>query len=176
MRLVMVMVLAGLLASPLSVSAQAASEDSLSSWQVEAKPAPEEPALELKLDEAGVGVVPPPPRTPDGYTLEEMNDRVKRAKIGFGVSAGVAGAGMVVLLVAALSGCTEFVIVGGTCADWVDPAIFAGAGVALAAGLAMYATLGTWIHRKRELRRMKEAHYGTPRRVQWDFARSRLVF
>jgi hypothetical protein len=30
--------------------------------------------------------------------------------------------------------------------------------------------------RKRELRRMKEAHYGTPRRVQWNLARSRLVF
>jgi hypothetical protein len=173
MRFVLAMVLAGLVASPLSVSAQAASEDSLSSWQVEAKPAPEEPALELKLDEAGVGVVPPPPRTPDGYTLEEMNVRVKRAKIGFGVSVGVAGAG-IVLLAVGLSGCTE--IVGGTCADWADPAFFAGGGIALAGGIAMYATLGTWIHRKRKLRRMKEAHYGKPHRVQWDLAQSRLVF
>ncbi|MBW2381964.1 MAG: hypothetical protein JRG70_21010, partial [Deltaproteobacteria bacterium] len=50
-------------------------------------------------------------------TGEKMELRVKRAKIGFGVSAGVAGAG-VVLLAVGLSGCTE--IVGGTCADWAD--------------------------------------------------------
>jgi hypothetical protein len=30
--------------------------------------------------------------------------------------------------------------------------------------------------RKRKRRRLEEAHYGTPRRVQWDLARSRLVF
>jgi hypothetical protein len=30
--------------------------------------------------------------------------------------------------------------------------------------------------RKRKLRRLQEAHYGAPRRVQWDLARSRLVF
>jgi membrane associated rhomboid family serine protease len=30
--------------------------------------------------------------------------------------------------------------------------------------------------RKRKLRRLQEAHYATPRRVQWDLARSRLVF
>jgi hypothetical protein len=29
---------------------------------------------------------------------------------------------------------------------------------------------------KGELRRLQEAHYGTPRRVQWDLAESRLVF
>ena len=151
-----------LLASPLSASAQAAPEDSLSSWQVEAKPAPEEPALQLKLDDTGVGVVPSLWRTPDGYTLEEMELRVKRAKIGLGVSGGVLGAGMV-LLVAGLSGCTE--IVGGTCADWADPAIFAGAGIALAGGIAIYAALGIWAHRKRKLRRLQQAHYATPRRV-----------
>jgi hypothetical protein len=30
--------------------------------------------------------------------------------------------------------------------------------------------------RKRKLRELQEAHYGTPRRVQWDLAQSRLVF
>ena len=30
--------------------------------------------------------------------------------------------------------------------------------------------------RQRELRNLREAHYGTPRRVQWDLARSRFVF
>jgi hypothetical protein len=102
-----------------------------------------------------------------------MELRVKRAKIGLGVSGGVWGAGMV-LLVAGLSGCTE--IVGGTCADWVDPAIFAGAGIALAGVIAVYAALGIWAHRKRKLRRLQQAHYTTPRRVQWDRAQSRVVF
>jgi hypothetical protein len=49
------------------------------------EPALEEPALQLQLDDSGV--VPPPQRTPDGYTLEEMELRAKRAKIGLGVSA-----------------------------------------------------------------------------------------
>jgi len=167
-------VLAGLMALRLSASAQAGQDDPLSGEpSPSSEPAPEEPALELKLDAAGVEVAPSPPRTDDGYTLHEMELRVKRAKIGLGVSGGVAGAGMV-LLVAALSGCTE--IVGGTCADWVDPAIFAGAGIALAGVIAMYAALGIWAHRKRKLRRLQQAHYGAPRRVQWDLARSRLVF
>jgi hypothetical protein len=30
--------------------------------------------------------------------------------------------------------------------------------------------------RKGKLRRLQHAHHGTPRRVQWDLARSRLVF
>ena len=30
--------------------------------------------------------------------------------------------------------------------------------------------------RKRKLRTLQEAHYGRPHRVQWDIARSRLVF
>ena len=30
--------------------------------------------------------------------------------------------------------------------------------------------------RKRKLRELQEAHYGTPLRVQWDLARRRLVF
>ena len=63
MRLVLAMVLAGL-ALPLSANAQAAEE--LPS---------EEPALQLKLDDAGVEVAPTPPRTADGYTLEEIPNR-----------------------------------------------------------------------------------------------------
>ena len=30
--------------------------------------------------------------------------------------------------------------------------------------------------RKRERRRLQEAHYERPRRVQWDLAQSRVVF
>ena len=178
MRLILAMMLAALVALPLSAGAQAAEEGATPEPSAEepapsAEPAPEEPALQLKLDDTGVGVVPSPWRTPDGYTLEEMELRVKRAKIGLGVSGGVCGAGMV-LLVAGLSGCTE--IVGGTCAAWADPVGFAGAGIALAGGIAIYAALGIWVHRKRKLRRLEQAHYGRPRRVQWDLAQSRVVF
>ena len=87
MRFVLAMVLAGLVASPLSVSAQAgeeatASEENLQEPAPPSEPAPEEPALQLKLDAAGVDVVPSPPRTVDGYTLEEIELRIRRARIG----------------------------------------------------------------------------------------------
>ena len=79
------------LALPLGVSAQDAEEgDSwLERWHPEAvedpderspEQAPEEPALQLKLDDAGVGVTPPPARTPDGYTLEQMDRLWEEAK------------------------------------------------------------------------------------------------
>jgi len=70
--------LAGLAALPLSASAQAVDEGTEPNVEEPAptsEPAPEEPALELKLDVAGVEVAPSPPRTPEGYTLEEMELR-----------------------------------------------------------------------------------------------------
>jgi hypothetical protein len=77
-----------LVASPLGVSAQTAGEVSAS------EPAPEEPALQLKLDDAGVEVTPSPSRTEDGYTLEEMELRVKRAKMGLLAPAALIVAGV----------------------------------------------------------------------------------
>ena len=70
---------------PQSASAQDAEEDATSEPNLQepsSEPAPEEPALQLQLDETGVGVVPSPLRTADGYTLEETDVRVRRAKIG----------------------------------------------------------------------------------------------
>jgi hypothetical protein len=86
-----------LVALPLSVGAQPAEEDSLSSWQVEAKPAPEpapeEPALQLKLDEAGIQVIESPPPIVDGYprriqTTDEPRSRGAKAGIAVGVILG----------------------------------------------------------------------------------------
>jgi hypothetical protein len=52
-------------------------EDRLGDFYREPAPAPEEPALQLKLDDAGVEVVP----TADGfYILEPTELRVKRAR------------------------------------------------------------------------------------------------
>ena len=67
------------MASPLSVSAQAVDEgtEPTVAEPASAQPAPsiegapEEPALQLKLDDAGVEVVPSPPRT---YTIEEISE------------------------------------------------------------------------------------------------------
>ena len=171
------MVLAGLVALPLSVSAQdgdesATSEPKSQEPAASAESAPEEPALQLKLDDAGVGVAPPPPRTIDGYTLEETRLRVRRAEIGLGVSAGVVGAGLAMALVAGLA----------ALAQWGNDKPFDRAEAALAAALAissagiigMVTAGGILAHRKRKARKFE--HYETPRRVHWDLARSRLVF
>ena len=147
------------------------SEPNLQEPAPSSEPAPEEPALQLKLDEAGVAVVPGyPPR------FDELELRVKRAKIGLGVSGGVAVAGLVLFGVG-------FGIAWDGGAPGAEAAAIAGGAIAIAGAIATYATLGTWIHRGRKLRRLKRelwesqyTHYGTPRRVQWDLARSRVVF
>jgi hypothetical protein len=184
MRLVMVMVLAGLVASPLSVSAQGveegtASEQNLQEPPPSSEPAPEEPALKLELDSAGVEVVPSPQRTPDRYTLKEMKLRVKRAAFGFGFSGAVFFTGAVLVM-------SPFIrcdMIGGwtkTC----DRLAYAGIAVVSAGAVATIATGILYGVRNRKLRRRKRrewdtfrhTHAGTPRRVQWDLARSRLVF
>jgi hypothetical protein len=48
--------------------------------------------------------------------------------------------------------------------------------VMVGGGLGMIASGGLLGARKRKLRELRQAHYGTPRRAQWDLARSRLVF
>jgi len=92
-----------LAALPSSASAQGGEEHSLSFWHDEAlkialfskspapspETAPEEPALQLKLDDAGVEVTP----TPEGFyiveptepTEEEERPRRRRRAIGLGV-------------------------------------------------------------------------------------------
>jgi len=72
-------VLAALAALPLSVSAQAAEEGATSKPSAEestpsAEPTPEEPALQLKLDDAGVEVVP------SGYVEMKLRQRVSKAR------------------------------------------------------------------------------------------------
>jgi hypothetical protein len=189
MRFVLAMVFAGLAALPLGASAQPAEEDSLSSWQVDEgasleQPAPEKPALELKLDEAGVWVMPGPALlTVDGYTLEEMNVRVKRARIGFLVSAGVCDAGAVLLMVAAAAGLATWEPLGGPPTSGGryttnDRALIAGAVLASSGAVGMITAGGIWGHRKRQRRELvwNASDSTAPRRVQWDLARSRLVF
>jgi hypothetical protein len=163
------------------VGAQSAGEAATTSepnlQEPSSEPASEEPALQLKLDDTGVDVVPSPPRTADGYTLEEMELRVKRAKIGFGVSVGA-------LLVGSVMGLTALgKVIPIVCVfecpvppEWVAPVgytslvlAFGGIGGMIASGIL----LG---RRRRDRDRLKEQLYGRPRRVQWDLETSRVVF
>jgi hypothetical protein len=162
-----------LVSAPLAVSAQAGEEGATPEPNLEepapsAEPAPEEPALQLKLDAAGVEVAPSPPRTAKGYTLEETELRVRRARIGLGVSivsfcAGGAlmTTGVVVAVKELRSGVPMFA-----------------AGVALAVGgfVGTIASGALVRRRKHDRNSLREAHRGKPHRVQWDLARSRLVF
>ena len=166
-----------LAALPQNTSAQDTEEGATSEQDLQessSEPAPEEPALQLKLDSAGVGVAPGyPPR------FDELELRVKRAKIGFGASAGVFLAGFVtgvIYLVAA----EPFAVCLFDCPppppEWVDRIAWASTALLLAGFVGMITAGGIVGHRKRKLRELKEAHYETSRRAQWDLARSRLVF
>ena len=173
MRLVLAMVLAGLAALPPSASAQdteegATPEQHLQESASSSEPAPEEPALQLKLDDAGVEVTPSPSRTEDGYTLEEMDLRVRRAGIGLGFSGAVLVSGGVMLGIGAADADT---LTG----DYLG--LLVGGGILTIGGLVATIITGRMLaERKRDRASLRYAHYGTPRRVQWDVARSRLVF
>jgi hypothetical protein len=142
-----------LVALPQNTSAQdgeaaTASEPNLQEPAPSSEAAPEEPALQLKLDSAGVDVVPSPPRTfPDRYT--EMRLRVRRAKIGLGVSAVV----MVVGTALAFGGGAASICLSEPCSRatglTITGSIMAGGGAAgmVACGIL----LGV---RKRKLRRL----------------------
>ena len=179
MRLVLAMVLAGLGTLPLSVSAQAEGPEEAPEQAAEqgpapsSEPAPEEPALQLKLDDAGVEVAP------SYRAFKEMDRRVKRARIGLGVSIvamTVVGPPLIVAGTAASLSSCEW---GGAedCSPPEVPGLIAAGAFVTAGGLAGTIASGILLRRrKRERDSLWQAHYGTPRRVQWDVARSRLVF
>lgn len=173
-----------LVGSPLGAGAQAEEEGATSepNLQEPAPPSeavPEEPALELKLDTTGVDVAPSPLRTPDGYTLKEMEPRVRRAKIGLGSSASAFFAGGMFLGFGMSGDCGLEFCFGGECTPqprrcgafvWTGTALLVG-------GLAgMIASSILLRRRKWDRDWLRAAHYGRPRRVQWDPARSRAVF
>jgi hypothetical protein len=190
MKVVLALVLAGLVALPLRVSAQAGEESTTSEPNLQepapsAEPAGEEAqagdehSLSFWHDEAlkialFSSCPPPPPRTPDGYTLEEMDVRVKRAGIGLSVSlvALVAGAALAPAAVAQTASCVSFF---EPCNE--SFAVYIAGGILFVGGLAGTIISGIKLRRrKRDRESLRQAHYGTPRRVQWDLARSRLVF
>jgi hypothetical protein len=128
--------------------------------------------LQLRLDDAGVEVVP-------GYppSFVEIERRMKKAKVGLGVSAGVSAVGLAMGLAAAG---------GSLCLSWDDPSPCPGPWVpavgATGAALFVGGLIGMFFggvmlrKHKQDRNNLREAHYGTQRRAQWDLARSRLVF
>jgi hypothetical protein len=171
-----------LVASPPSVSAQAGEESATSEPNLEepaptSEPAPEDPALQLKLDDAGVEIAPSPPRTPDGYTIEEMELRVKRAGRGLIGTSVILGLGVALSVGAAVcakrnppSG-EQLIEVSSCFGLEVGALVLIGVG-----SIGMIVSGPVLGARKRKLRRLQGAHSGRPPRVQWDLARSRLVF
>jgi hypothetical protein len=97
-----------------------------------------------------------------------MDLRVRRAGIGLGVSAAVLVTGGVLL---GLGAAQANVVTG-------EKFGLLGAGIGLTF-VGVVTTIATGVvlrNRKRDRDSLRQAHYGTPHRVQWDLARSRLVF
>jgi len=106
-----------------SADAQSAEVTSVSSER-----APEPPALKLNI-------TPEPPRSSDGYTLEEMDARVRRAGIGLGVSSVAFVAGIALMSVF-LRSCSSATVSGSGIAGTGDDNSCAlrNTGIALGAG------------------------------------------
>ena len=173
-------------ALPQSASAQAGEEGATSEPNLQepsSEPAPEEPALQLQLDDTGVEVAPGyPPRTAEGYTLEQAEHAVETDRRGLIISSVFFGVG-----VGALAGGLAW---GphAECGD-DDPATF---DICIPPGPIILGTLGAVMatggfigmaikgsrlaKTRSELHELKESHHGKPHRVQWELARSRLVF
>jgi len=138
--------------------------------------ASERPATRLELDNTGVEVSPSLARTSEGFTLKEMDGRVRRAGIGLGVSILALGASFG--MIAAGLGASICISFGEPCSTprWTGPVT--GVGMLLAIG-GISGTIACAIllaRRKRDRDSLREAQYARPRRARWDLAQSRLMF
>jgi hypothetical protein len=95
-----------------------------------------------------------------------MELRVKRARIGLYVSGGAFAVGLVMMT----AGFASFDLESSLAPAWTGVALVTGGFFGLITAGSMRRV------RKRKLRELQEAHYGAPRRVQWDLAQSRVVF
>ena len=172
--------LAGLLALPLGASAQANAEQGasrLERWHPGAFVDPEKPVLQLDLHATDLEVAPSEPRTVDGYTLEDMNARVERTRIGVAVSTVVFVAGGSAAAAAVMNGLCFPSDTNPCPSDRKTRGLVALSFSVVALGLAGAIFSGIRLRKyKRERERLKEANDGRQRRVQWDPAQSRFVF
>lgn len=166
---------------PVSAGAQDGEEGATSgpNLQQPAPPseaAPEEPALQLQLDDAGVQVTSSPARVAWAeHAVERHRRGLIISSVFFGVGVGVI-AGSVAWAPHAECG-DDDPATFDLCIP-TGPIVLGTFGAIMATGgLIGMAVKGARLAKSNsQLRELKEAHYGTPRRVQWDLARSRLVF
>jgi len=175
MRLVLVMVLAGLATLPQSASAQASDKERLEDFYPGTLPESPQELDEDRLDD----FYPESARSSEPAPEEsapQLKARAGKARAWLIATAVVTAVGVPLLAV-------------GLTYDRRQPPSedfdldFTGAGLAITGGVMVFvgvpgmavsgATLG---QSKRKLRRLEQAHYGCPRRVQWDLVHSRLVF
>jgi len=159
---------------PLSASAQDAEEGTTAEPGPQEPPLPSEPAGEEgspSLEHADPGSTP----TLD-WSIVEETPQAQTAAIGLTATAAVLAFGGVVFGISFIDGCRIFPVEDCPEPSWNRPVRVTGV-VLMAGGSAGMIVSGILLGvRKRQGRRLQEAHYGTPRRVQWDLARSRLVF
>jgi len=162
----------GVVPLPRNASAQAAEHSEATEQAVDEEPSPE-PAGEEgspSLEYADPGSNPPNIKWGLDWSLhEDMDPAVRRARIGLITSAAVLAVG------GALFG-ISYIDIGFTPRRWVDPVRITGVTLMAGGAAGMIATGALLGVRKRKLRELQAAHYARRRRVQWDLARSRLVF
>lgn len=168
--------------SPLSVSAQdaeeaTAAEPNAAEPATSSDAAPEEPLLQLKLDEAGVEVIPSPPRA--GYLKTDL--RQARGWLGgstilFAGGVAMTGAGFANIQFAPQLCFSE------PCPEtpaWAIPVATVGLAL-VAGGLAGMVVAGKRLARSKKQLRWYAGVSGSvnkrTRRARWDLARSQLVF
>jgi hypothetical protein len=172
-----------LLASPLSVSAQEGEEGTTSEPNLDepaptSEPAPEEPALQLRLDAAGVEVAPSTPRT------EYLKTHVRRARIGLSVSvmSFAGGVAMMGVAFANVEVGARFCLGFAPCPEtpsWVIPVAVSGTFITIGGLTGMIISGRKLADGKKQLRwyaGASKSRCRRPRRARWDLARSRVVF
>lgn len=165
------LLLAVLVASPPSVSAQADEDEARSEPSAQepvTEPASKEPALQLELDDEGVHVTPSPALSPDGYTLQEAERRVKGARAAVFAMLVPVVAGITLVGVSGLEIC-----VLGPCEKMFGSGMVIGGAVTMVAGFGGIVGFGMMLaNRNADLEALKSQQ----RRAHWDLARARLVF
>lgn len=139
-------------ASILWIGAPSAHAQSAEVTSASSEREPEPPALKLNI-------TPEPLRSSDGYTLDEMDVRVRRAGIGLGVSAAVFVAGITLMSVF-LRSCSSATVSGSGIAGTGDDNSCAlrNTGIALGAGgfAGMIASGGMLrVRKKKRLRELR---------------------
>jgi len=171
MKLVLAMLIVAL---PVRVSAQGGEEGTTS-----------EPSAEQPAPSTQPAFGPPSTKWGLDWSLVEETPTLGPARIGLGASGAILGIGAVLFGVSYIDNGPIFdvgvCLFGDDCPpppepSWQRPVRITGVVLMAGGGVGLIVSgvlLGVQKQRQREL---QETHYGSPRRVQWDPARSRLVF